>query len=183
MTPNINPLSRHPLGYMLGGCFFFWGLNFPSVCGCILRKHPQRGLPQMTESERMRIEELNAEGLGYRRISAITGLSPNTVKSYIRRRGDAHSFQVGQTGYECKQCHKPIQQTPHKRQKVFCSDACRMAWWNAHPEKVQRKANHSLVCKQCGRPFISYSNAHRCFCSRACYAEYRKKGDTSNELA
>ena len=25
-----------------------------------------------------------------------------------------------------------------------------MAWWNAHPEKVNRKAYYKLVCKNCG---------------------------------
>ena len=135
----------------------------------------------MTESERMRIDALNVEGLGYRRIAAVIGLSPNTVKSYLRRRVNVHVFYDVQLGSECRQCHQPIQQTPHKRQKVFCSDSCRMAWWNARPEKVNRKANHTLVCEQCGRTFVSYSNAKRRFCSRACYATSRIK-ESFNDL-
>ena len=99
----------------------------------------------MTESERTKIRELSADGFGYRRIAAMTGLSTNTVKSYLKRHGNEVAIQPDQTGCECKQCHRPIQQTPHKRKKVFCSDACRMAWWNAHPEKVQRRANHTLA--------------------------------------
>ena len=180
---DINPLS-YPLGFFAWRVLFlFLGLNFPPVRGRILRKHPRGGDScNMTKSERIKINELSAEGLGYRRISAVTGLSPNTIKSYLKRHGSELAILPAQTGCECKRCHRPIQQTPHKRQKVFCSDACRMAWWNAHPEKVQRRANHTLCCEQCGITFISYSNKQRRFCSRACYAEYRKKGSAKNEL-
>ena len=31
-----------------------------------------------------------------------------------------------------------------------------MAWWNAHPEKVNRKAYYKLVCKNCGEEFEIY---------------------------
>ena len=47
----------------------------------------------------------------------------------------------------CPQCGKTvIQRTGHK--KKFCSDRCRMDYWNSHQERVSRKAYYSPVCKK-----------------------------------
>ncbi|WP_322200375.1 RNA polymerase subunit sigma-70 [Acutalibacter intestini] len=109
------------------------------------------------------------QGLGYKRIAALTGYSINTVKSVCRRNPDgAERF--------CPQCGAMLTHTPHHREKKFCSDKCRMAWWNSHPEAVNRKAVYHFTCAQCGQPFDSYGNDHRKYCSRACYAEARRKG-------
>ena len=58
--------------------------------------------------------------------------------------------------------------------KIFCSDACRKKWWNGH-----RKGNHSLVCANCGKIFISY-NIGRKYCCHDCYVNSRfgKEGDS-----
>ena len=108
------------------------------------------------------------QGLGYKRIAALTGYSLNTVKSVCRRNPDREEKL-------CPQCGTKLTHTPHHREKKFCSDACRMAWWNSHPEAVNRKAIYHFVCPQCGRPFDSYGNSHRKYCSRACYAEARRR--------
>jgi endogenous inhibitor of DNA gyrase (YacG/DUF329 family) len=131
----------------------------------------------MTNEERMRIAELQRQGYGYKKIATITGLPQNTVKSYCSR----HPLQkndFAESDGLCRNCKKPLEQTPHKRQKKFCSDFCRMAWWNNHPELVQRKAYYTVTCAHCGNQFKSYGNAHRRFCSRACYAEFRRKGSS-----
>ena len=127
----------------------------------------------MTNAERSRIVELQQTGYGYKKIATITGLPQNTVKSYCSR----HPVQVNLTEQDglCRNCKKPLEQTPHKRKKKFCSDVCRMTWWNNHPELVQRKAYYTVTCAHCGKQFESYGNAHRWFCSRACYAEFRRK--------
>ena len=76
----------------------------------------------------------------------------------------------------CPQCGKPItQRTGHK--KKFCSDRCRMDYWNSHQDQVLRKAYYTLVCKNCGQTFRCYGNAHRKFCCRSCYENYRKRGN------
>ena len=127
----------------------------------------------MTNAERSHIVELQQKGYGYKKIATITGLPQNTVKSYCSR----HPVQVNLIGQDglCRNCKKPLEQTPHKREKKFCSDVCRMTWWNNHPELVQRKAYYTVTCAHCGKQFESYGNAHRRFCSRACYAEFRRK--------
>ena len=66
-----------------------------------------------------------------------------------------------------------LQHTPGKRKKQYCSDACRMDWWNAHQDKVKRKAYYSFTCAECGKTFSSYGNAKRVYCSHSCYITAR----------
>lgn len=140
----------------------------------IHRKNVQYGV-NATESEvskmldKQKIRELQAKGMGYRKIAMALGLPENTVKSHCRR----HPYIPLEEA--CLQCKKAIQSTPHKRKKKFCSDACRMIWWNAHQNLVNRKAIYSLICRQCGKSFESYGKSNRQYCSRACYAQARKK--------
>lgn len=115
------------------------------------------------------IDKLRYQGLGYRRIAALLGMPEGTVKSYCRR----HPFDITQK--VCFECGTPIQNTPHKREKKFCSDKCRQKWWNSHLDLVKRKAIYHLTCEYCGCSFESYGNDHRRFCSRTCYANYRRK--------
>lgn len=133
----------------------------------------------MTDGERSRIIALQYKGYGYKRIAAETGLALNTVKSFCAR----HPVQIEELSGSndlCRNCRTPLKQTLHKRKRLFCSDACRMAWWNAHPERVQRKAYYTLTCRYCGKQFESYGNAHRVFCSRDCYLQFRRK-ETDHE--
>lgn len=110
-------------------------------------------------------------------IAITLGLSVNTVRSYIRRHPPKDAVQVG-----CRQCGKPVLQAKGRKAKYFCSDRCRNAWWNAHPEKVQRKAYYRLTCQFCGKEFVSYGNKNRKYCSRLCYADARKSRSVSDPL-
>ena len=128
----------------------------------------------MTETERSRVVELQQQGYGYKKISTLTRLPLNTVKSFCTRH-PVRDEEIAERQGLCRNCWRLLEQTPHHRKRRFCSDACRMAWWNAHPEKVNRRAYYKRVCKNCGREFASYGNDHRMFCSRLCYAQYRRK--------
>ena len=110
-------------------------------------------------------------------IAIALGLSVNTVRSYIRRHPSKDAVQVG-----CRQCGKPVMQHKGRKAKYFCSDRCRNAWWNAHPEKVQRKAYYRLTCQFCGKEFVSYGNKNRKYCSRLCYADARRSRSVSDPL-
>lgn len=80
----------------------------------------------------------------------------------------------------CLQCGKYVKQhTRHKRR--FCSDRCRMKYWNSHPDLIRRMAYYTITCQNCGVEFRCYGNAHRKFCSRACYDAYRKRGQHHDE--
>ena len=36
-----------------------------------------------------------------------------------------------------------------------------------------KEASYTLVCEQCGKPFISYGNKNRKYCGRECYFRHR----------
>ena len=79
----------------------------------------------------------------------------------LRRRGEGYGAIV---------------QTPGRKRKRFCSDACRNAWWNAHLSLVKRKAVRTVVCAGCGQPFEAYGRTPRKYCSHACYVAHRFGG-------
>ena len=96
----------------------------------------------MNSIEREQIVALRAAGQSYARIAGALGLSVNSVKSFCRR--NALNSGVGkpvaqiesettQNAVSCEQCGCPVRQTPGRKHKRFCSDACRTAWWNARP--------------------------------------------------
>ena len=68
-----------------------------------------------------------------------------------------------------KNCDKPIYQPPGRKPKLFCSDKCRMTWWNSHRDAVNKKAYRTFVCEYCGKEFTSYATDTRKYCSRECY--------------
>ncbi len=129
----------------------------------------------MYEIQQQQIRKLRHEGYGYTRIAKSLNLSVNTVKSYCRRHklgGNkvllSHSVEV-----DCRNCQKSISQLPGRKKRVFCSDTCRINWWNSHPEMVKRKALYSYTCACCGKSFVSYGNRNRKYCSHTCYVSAR----------
>lgn len=124
----------------------------------------------MTAVERESVAYLQAHGLGYKRIASQLGLPINTVKSFCSRHAPVPIENL------CAQCGLPLVQTSGKRMKRFCSDACRMAWWRAHPSLLNRKGFYDLTCSYCGDSFKSYGNPRRKYCCRDCYDKARSRG-------
>lgn len=118
---------------------------------------------------------LQKQGYGYRRIATMLELPINKVRYFCEKN------PYNSNNKKCLNCGIAIKNTPHKREKKFCSDKCRMAWWNSHPELVNRKAIYHLICSHCGKPFDAYGKANKKYCSRACYADARRKGGSNNE--
>lgn len=132
----------------------------------------------MTAEEITKVNQFQREGYGYKKNASLTRLPVNTVKTHCRR----HPISKEDTEAEnalCKMCGKKLEQTPHKRKRIFCSNACRLKWWNSHRKQINRKSVHSLTCAYCGQAFESYENAHRKFCSRKCYGLFRRKEEQS----
>ena len=126
----------------------------------------------MNQQQKEKIIKMRRDGFSYSRISKALGISENTVKSFCRRNnlGSANKESFFQRdGILCRQCKTPLTQIAGVKQKRFCSDKCRMAWWNDHPEAVNRKAIYAFTCPICGRDFESYGNKKRKYCSRTCY--------------
>jgi len=127
----------------------------------------------MTSAQKRQIVVMRGKGDSYKMIAAALGLSPNTVQSYCRR----NNLSVGCAADEadvCRNCGSLLTHTPGSKRKRFCSDKCRLAWWNVHPEAVNRKAIYHFVCASCSAAFESYGNNSRKYCSRACFAASRR---------
>ena len=122
----------------------------------------------MRLQDKITINNMRLEGHAPSVIAAALGLPPGTVRSYIHR----HPIIPGTKS--CKQCGKPLVQPKGRREKKFCSDSCRMDWWNSHQEDVVRKAYYTLYCQHCGKEFESYGNKNRKYCCRPCYVAARQ---------
>ena len=124
----------------------------------------------MTAEQKSDVISLRSEGLTYSEIADRLELSINTVKSFYRRCKDTSRETV--SSY-CKCCGKPIVQPAGAREKKFCSDVCRMKWWNSHREAVNKKAVYSYKCECCGRQVQAYGSKNRKYCGRVCYIRHR----------
>ena len=132
----------------------------------------------MTTEQKSQIFALRAQGFGYATIAKAMELNKDTVKSFCRRNGATGIRAAKQTERQghCPQCGKKLIQSAKLKPRRFCSDQCRKAWWNTHPEMVKQRAVYSFVCPTCGKPFTAYGNSHRKYCSHQCYVQARFQG-------
>ena len=126
----------------------------------------------MTNEQKLLVLSLRAEGLGYRRVANRLGISENTVKSFCRRHKNMPQVEEPEKS-ACKCCGAPIQQTPGRKEKKFCSDECRRKWWNSHLDLANRRAIYEITCAHCGKHFSVYGDAKRKYCSHECYVADR----------
>nr|DAN60214.1 MAG TPA: hypothetical protein [Caudoviricetes sp.] len=133
----------------------------------------------MTENQKAQICALRKQGVGYMKIAQQMGISQNTIKSFCRRNNltgiEKPNVPVAD-GSVCECCGKAMVQMEGRKKKRFCCDACRNKWWNAHLDRVQRKAIYKYKCPNCGKEFEVYGNSHRKYCCHECYVEYRFGG-------
>ena len=129
---------------------------------------------KMTEEQKSEIMLLRRQGIGYKRIAAFLKIPLETVKSYCRRNPEEDATQpIIPIGSEatflstCKHCGSSLQQTPGKRERVFCGSACRAAYWRAHPKVLQFQR-----CAGCGM-LLPMGSISRKYCSHACYIQHR----------
>ncbi len=141
----------------------------------------------MTKEQKLLIKKLRADGYGYgyNRVANALGVSVNTVKSFCRRNkltGTAaveklkEQVSAGEGKHLCMFCGGSVEQNQGRKEKKFCSDKCRMKWWNNNLDKVKRKAMYDYICPNCGKPFTVYGNSHRKYCSHECYVSDRFGG-------
>ena len=136
----------------------------PALCG-----HTE-GVFAMRLQDKIVINNMRLEGHTPSVIAAQLGIPASTIRSFIHRNPDVPNTK------QCLQCGRPVLQPKGRREKKFCSDRCRMAWWNSHQEFVNRQAYYTLTCEYCGKEFESYGNKNRKYCCRACYVAARQPG-------
>lgn len=139
----------------------------------------------MTPAQKEEIYKLRLRGLGYKAIAREMLLSVDAIKGYCKRHHLNGPTEVVELNAEvikeksglCLNCKNPIRQKKRGRTKKFCTDTCRYKWWN------ENRTNHSTsdisehVCEHCGKPFNSYGNKKRKYCSHNCYIKYRFWGE------
>ena len=103
-----------------------------------------------------------------------TGLTESEKQEFL----DAVAFAF------CPECGNEIIQNTKGRPKKFCSEACRFAWKNKHPQRANWK-NITLICPICGQEFKAYGKkgALRKYCSRSCANQGRVKKKTEGSEA
>ncbi|MBR6028584.1 MAG: sigma-70 family RNA polymerase sigma factor [Clostridia bacterium] len=122
----------------------------------------------MTDKEKQLISELRSAGRSYQDIADETGISIGSIKMYFSRSKDTGSAP------RCEQCNRPLRQDVIRTSRRFCSDKCRVRWWEMHPDKSQSAEQHRFTCAVCGKVFFS-KKPHK-YCTRACYYASRKGG-------
>ncbi len=136
----------------------------------------------MTLYQKEQLRRMRSEGKSYTKIAACLGLSENTIKSFCQRNNlggmsatiKAKQADIGKQSINfCKNCGKSIEQQLGRKPRKFCSDECRIAWWNSHTDLVSQKSIYHLECSGCGKPFDSYGNKNRKYCTHACYIQDR----------
>ncbi len=129
----------------------------------------------MTDEQRYVVASYREHGYGYKKISQLTGVSENTIKSFCRR-SELSVKKDKPDEVSCLCCGKTVPQLPGRKLKKICCNSCRNKWWNSNLHLVKRKAMYEFVCPTCGRPFSAYGNRNRKYCSHACYIEDRFGG-------
>ena len=137
----------------------------------------------MTSEEKSRLSAMRKAGRSYTEIAAELGISKNTIKTFCRRNGltsEVESAPVEVTPAPtterlCPHCGKPVIQPQGRKEKKFCSDRCRLRWWNSHPERITHRVVQTKTCLYCGAEFIAHRNERQKYCSRKCYDLARKR--------
>lgn len=129
----------------------------------------------MTIKQKQQITAMRRSGVSYVKIATDLSISVGTVKSFCRRNNLGAVSEPA--GGVCAHCGVPLVHTAKAKKKRFCSNQCRLAWWNTHPGAVNRKAFYQFTCGICGAAFESYGDKNRKYCSRICYGLSRRTVD------
>lgn len=133
----------------------------------------------MNSMEKKCIYSFRFSGRSYREIAELLAIKENTVKSYCFRNHltdkDIKAQAVDKLGC-CQQCGSSIEQQLKCKPRRFCSDKCRVQWWNDHRQLKRHKNPHLVKCIGCGTDFIVYGSQSRKYCSHECYIHSRYGG-------
>ena len=125
------------------------------------------GRANMTDSQKQQIVEMRKKGFGYTAIANELGTTKDCVRMICRRLKIAGKASES-TNCFCRNCGKRINENHLERTKIFCSNKCRMSWWNKH------RKTKPAICECCGKPYDAYTDTR--FCSHECYVNFRFYG-------
>lgn len=101
----------------------------------------------MTTEEKRTVELLRQNGKSNAEIAEHLHISPNTIKSYLKRKKRSDN--------SCLMCGITITQTPHRKKKKFCSDVACQAKRKKVTRKTQKTALiHPIYGNQSGFSYV-----------------------------
>ena len=99
----------------------------------------------MTDEQRQQVTNLRSTSYGYKKISQLLNLSESTVKSFCKRHNIVRVETESNLNITlCKCCGVAIRQKPKRKTKIFCSDQCRIKWWNGHLDLDNKKLTMNI---------------------------------------
>ena len=122
----------------------------------------------MTQEQKTWILHYRERQMTYREIGEKLGLSPDTVKTFCRRNTPREDRTETSTSSQCRNCGAPVHPLPGRRERLFCSPACRTAYWRKH----NLLGGTPRYCAGCGA-LLTGGSASRKYCSHACYIRHR----------
>ena len=122
----------------------------------------------MTKEQKTLILYYREQHMTYRQIGEKLGLSPDTVKTFCRRNTPQEDRTEASASSQCRNCGAPVHPLPGRRERLFCSPACRTAYWRKH----NLLGKDPRYCAGCGA-LLTGGSASRKYCSHACYISHR----------
>ena len=122
----------------------------------------------MTKEQKTLILYNREQHMTYRQIGEKLGLSPDTVKTFCRRNTPQEDRTETSASTQCRNCGAPVHLLPGRRERLFCSPACRTAYWRKH----NLLGKDPRYCAGCGA-LLTGGSASRKYCSHACYISHR----------
>ena len=117
----------------------------------------------MTDYERQEIYKLRKQGLGYKAIGTLLGLTRDAVRSFCKRNNLAGNGKVVSLNLEvmkekellCMNCGRLMKIKDKGRPRKYCSDECRRTWWKNNKDKRTQSeaATYKYNCQYCGEEF------------------------------
>ena len=122
----------------------------------------------MTKEQKTLILYYREQHMTYRQIGEKLGLSPDTVKTFCRRNGAQTGKTAQSAECRCRNCGATVHPLPGRRERLFCSPACRTAYWRKH----NLLGKDPRYCAGCGA-LLTGGSASRKYCGHACYIRHR----------
>ena len=122
----------------------------------------------MTKEQKTLILYYREQHMTYRQIGEKLELSPDTVKTFCRRKRAQSERTEESVQAQCRNCGAPVHPLPGRRERLFCSPACRTAYWRKH----NLLGKDPRYCAGCGA-LLTGGSASRKYCSHACYIRHR----------
>lgn len=122
----------------------------------------------MTKEQKTLILYYREQHMTYRQIGEKLGLSPDTVKTFCRRNTPQEDRTEASASSQCRNCGAPVHPLPGRRERLFCSPACRTAYWRKH----NLLGKDPRYCAGCGA-LLTGGSASRKYCGHACYISHR----------